>query len=132
VIEYYAEIRWVHVHAVIASIGLFAARGLLMILDLPWRQHFVLRTLPHAIDTALLTSALMLSSMLQQYPLAQPWLTVKLLALAVYIVLGSIALRRGRSRRVRFVAFGAALATVLFIVSVASLRNPLGLLSLLI
>jgi uncharacterized membrane protein SirB2 len=127
-IEYYAEIRSVHVHAVIASIALFALRGLLMVFDVPWRQHLVLRTLPHVIDTALLASALMLSSVLRQYPFVHGWLTVKVVALVAYIVLGSIALKRGRTKGIRLAAFVAALATVLFIVSVARLREPLGIL----
>jgi uncharacterized membrane protein SirB2 len=127
-IEYYAEIRSVHVLAVIASIALFTLRGLLMAFDVPWRQHLLLRTLPHVIDTALLASALMLSSVLRQYPFMHGWLTVKLVALVVYIVLGSIALKRGRTKRIRLAAFVAALATVLFIVSVARVRDPLGVL----
>jgi uncharacterized membrane protein SirB2 len=131
VIEYYAEIRWVHIHAVIVSIVLFTLRGALMAFEVPWRQHLVLRSLPHAIDTILLTSALMLSTVLQQYPFAQPWLTVKVVALVVYIVLGSIALKRGRTKGIRLAAFFAALATVLFIVSVARLREPLGILSMI-
>lgn len=130
-IEYYAAIRWVHVYAVLSSIALFTLRGVLMVVDAPWRQHFVLRTVPHVVDTVLLTSALMLSTVLQQYPFAQPWLTVKVVALVVYIVLGSIALKRGRTKGIRLAAFFAALATVLFIVSVARLREPLGILSML-
>jgi uncharacterized membrane protein SirB2 len=130
-IEHLAEIRWIHVHAVIASVALFTLRDLLMVYEVSWRQHLLLRTLPHFIDTALLTSALMLSSVLRQYPFVHSWLTVKVVALVVYIVFGSIALKRGRTKRIRLAAFFAALATVLFIVSVARLREPLGILSML-
>jgi uncharacterized membrane protein SirB2 len=54
-----------------------------------------------------------------QYPLAQPWLTAKVGALLLYIVLGSVALKRGRSKGIRAAAFLAALATFAYIVAVA-------------
>jgi len=56
---------------------------------------------------------------------------VKVLALAVYIVLGSVAIRRGRTMRVRLAAFFAALVVAAFIVSVARHHDPLGILGLL-
>jgi uncharacterized membrane protein SirB2 len=44
-----------------------------------------------------------------------------------YIVLGSIALKRGRTRRVRVAAFASALLAAAFLVSVARAHDPLGL-----
>jgi len=44
-------------------------------------------------------------------------------------VLGSIALRRGRTRRARIVAFVAALLTVGLIVGIARAHHPLGILA---
>jgi uncharacterized membrane protein SirB2 len=87
----------------------------------------VLRYLPHVVDTVLLTSALMLTTVIHQYPFAASWLTVKVVLLVVYIVLGSIALKRGRTRRVRAWAFIAALATVAFLLTVARTHHPLGI-----
>ena len=87
----------------------------------------MLRYLPHAVDTVLLTTALMLTTVIQQYPFAVGWLTAKVVLLVAYIVLGSIALKRGRTRQVRVVAFVAALATVAFLVSVARAHHPLGI-----
>jgi uncharacterized membrane protein SirB2 len=69
----------------------------------------------------------MLTTVIHQYPFAAGWLTAKIALLIVYIVLGSIALRRGRSRRVRAWAFIAALATVAFLVTVARAHHPLGI-----
>ena len=48
-----------------------------------------LRYLSYTIDTVLLTAALMLATILHQYPFVHAWLTVKVLLLVVYIVLGS-------------------------------------------
>ena len=77
----------------------------------------------------LLTAALMLTTIVHQYPFVQAWLTVKVLLLVVYIVLGTIALKRGRSPRERALAYVAALTVFAFIVSVARAHDPLGALA---
>jgi uncharacterized membrane protein SirB2 len=64
-----------------------------------------------------------------QLPFAQGWLTAKLIGLVVYILLGMMALKRGRTRKVRAVFFVAALTAFAYIVSVALTRSPLGFFS---
>ena len=125
--EYYLVLRNVHIACAILTITLFVLRGSLMLANSAWQQNVVLRYLPHAVDTVLLTTALMLTTVIQQYPFAVGWLTAKVVLLVAYIVLGSIALKRGRTRRVRVVAFVAALATVAFLASVARAHHPLGI-----
>lgn len=125
--EYYLVLRNLHVGCAIATITLFVLRGLLMLADSPRRHGPVLRYLPHVIDTVLLTTALMLTTVISQYPFSTGWLTVKLVLLVAYIVLGSIALNRGRTRAIRVAAFAAALATIGFLVSVARTHHPLGM-----
>jgi uncharacterized membrane protein SirB2 len=125
--EYYLVLRNVHIACAILTITLFVLRGSLMLANSAWQQNVVLRYLPHAVDTVLLTTALMLTTVIQQYPFAVGWLTAKVVLLVAYIVLGSIALKRGRTRQVRVVAFVAALATVAFLVSVARAHHPLGI-----
>ena len=129
--EYYLVLRNVHIACAILSITLFILRGSLMLANSAWQQNVVLRYLPHAVDTILLTSALMLTTVIRQYPFAAGWLTAKVALLIVYIVLGSIALKRGRTRQVRVVAFVAALATVAFLLSVARAHHPLGIFAVL-
>jgi uncharacterized membrane protein SirB2 len=58
------------------------------------------------------------------------WLTAKVLGLLAYIVLGSIALKRGRTRGQRILAFAAALLAAAYVVSVALTRDPLGFIAL--
>jgi uncharacterized membrane protein SirB2 len=81
------------------------------------------------IDMTLLAAAIALTLIIHQYPFVQAWLTVKVILLMVYIVLGTFALKRGRTRAVRATCFVAALAVYLFIVSVAYTQNPLGILA---
>lgn len=108
------------------SITLFVLRGGLMLTGSPLLRTAALRYLPHVVDTVLLTSALMLTTIIRQYPFVQGWLTLKVVLLVAYVVLGNIALKRGRTLRSRVLAFAAALATVLFLVSVARAHDPLG------
>jgi uncharacterized membrane protein SirB2 len=49
------------------------------------------------------------------------------LLLLAYVVLGSLALKRGRSRGTRLACYLAALAVYLFIASVARTHDPRGI-----
>ena len=101
----------------------------------------VIRTMPDqfasfgegrfVVDTVLLASALWLCWLLREYPFADSWLSAKVLGLLVYIGLGTIALKRGRTPRVRAAAFVAALAAFGYIVWVALTRDARGPLALL-
>jgi uncharacterized membrane protein SirB2 len=126
---YYLALRNVHITCAILTIALFLLRGGLMLTDSPWQRNVALRYLPHAVDTVLLTTALMLTTVIHQYPFAVGWLTAKVVLLVAYIVLGSIALKRGRTRAIRVTAFLAALATIGFLVTVARAHHPLGILA---
>lgn len=128
-IDFYPEIRLVHICAVLASGALFAIRGLAHNLGASWAMWAPLRFTSYTIDTVLLTAALMLASILHQYPFVHGWLTVKVSLLVVYIVLGSLALKRARSARTRWLTYSAALIVFAFIVSVARAHHPLGILS---
>jgi uncharacterized membrane protein SirB2 len=127
-IEFYPQIKAVHVAAVILSGSLFALRGILMLAKSRWTNHPVLRWQSYAIDTTLLTAALMLVTILHQYPFVQTWLTAKVLLLVVYIVLGTFALKRGRTRRVQVACWFAALFVFGFIMSIARTHDPWGIL----
>src|SRR5512138_289254 len=118
-IEFYPQIKLVHIVAVLASGGLFFLRGLALHLGGTWAMAAPLRYLSYTVDTVLLTAALMLATILHQYPFVHGWLTTKVLLLVVYIVLGSYALRRGETRTVRARAYVAALLVYGFIISIA-------------
>jgi uncharacterized membrane protein SirB2 len=118
----------VHVAAVMASGGLFALRGAGVLAGARWPMFAPLRYLSYTIDTVLLTAALMLATILHQYPFVHAWLTVKVLLLVGYIVLGTLALKRARTRRARAWCFAAAVLLYLFIASVARAHSPWGIL----
>jgi uncharacterized membrane protein SirB2 len=130
-IEFYPEIRLVHIAAVFASGGLFMLRGIVLFAGGRWAMAAPLRFLSYTIDTVLLTAALMLMTIVGQYPFVHAWLTVKVLLLVVYIVLGFVAFWKGRTLATRVGFWVAALAVYGFIITVARAHDPLGFLSTL-
>jgi uncharacterized membrane protein SirB2 len=126
----YLLVKQVHIACAILSITGFAARGVLMLRDSPLLQSRVARIAPHVVDSVLLASAIALAWQSGQYPFSHGWLTAKVLGLLAYVGLGMVALKRGRTKTIRAIAFAAALVAALYIVAVALARNPLPLPSL--
>lgn len=126
---WYLEIRWLHIAAVIGSGSLFALRGVMMLARSRFANHPALRVMSVVIDTILLGAALLLVAIIHQYPFVHTWLTAKVVLLAVYIALGHMALKRGRTRTLRALCYVAALAVYLFIVGIARSHDPLGVLA---
>lgn len=125
----YLAIKHLHVTCVILSLCGFLLRGAWMIRGSALLQHRLARVLPHIVDTVLLLSALWLAVEIRQYPFVAPWVTAKVLGLLGYIVLGTIALKRGRSFGARVSALVAAVVVYLWIVSVALSKNAAGFLA---
>lgn len=86
-----------------------------MMLNHPALHYKLTRILPHIVDTLLLISAITLVIMSRQYPLASDWVTLKVGLLFVYILLGTFALKRGKTLAARRIFFVAALLTILAI-----------------
>jgi uncharacterized membrane protein SirB2 len=121
----YLAIKHLHITFAVLSGSFFVLRGLWMLLDAPLLRRRWVKVVPHVVDTLLLASALVLVFWSGQYPFVQAWLTAKVLALIAYIVLGAIALKRGKTKGVRTFALFAALATFAYIVAVALTRQAL-------
>lgn len=126
----YYTIKHVHVLCVVLSGVGFLLRGILMLMRSPALAHPVARIAPHVVDTILLASAVVLAAMIGAYPFVSGWITAKVVGLIVYIALGMVALRRGRTRSVKAGTFVAALVVYAWIVSVAMTKNSLGFLAL--
>src|SRR3970040_2106485 len=104
----YVLARDLHVGAVVLRLAGFAARAALTLAGSPLLGTRFVRVAPHVVDTVLLASAAWLAWQLGQYPFVHGWLTAKLLALLAYIALGTLALRRGRTKALRVAAFAGA------------------------
>jgi len=124
-IEYYPQIKAVHVGTVFASGALFAARGALVLAGTRWGMAAPLRVLSYAIDTVLLIAAMLLLLVLHMNPAAHSWLGLKIGLLLVYIMVGSFALKRGRTPRIRTACYVAALLLYAWIIGIARAHHPL-------
>lgn len=116
-----------HLHMTCAALSglLFLARGILMMRESPLLQRRWVNSSSHVIDTVLLGSALTMVVWSAQYPFVLDWLTVKVLAVIAYIVVGAVALRRGKTKGIRTGAFIGALLLFGYIVKVALTKQVL-------
>ena len=121
----YGLVKLLHLTTVAVTLALFILRGVWMMTAPPRLQAHWVRIVPHVNDTLLLASGISLALLIRQYPLVNGWLTAKLFALILYIVLGTVALKRGKTGRLRIAAWGAALLTFGYIVAVAITQAPL-------
>lgn len=89
----YPIVKQIHVWLVLISITLFQFRY--------WYFKFraqpvgqVVRILPHAVDTLLLITGVSLAVLALLNPLVATWLGFKLIALLVYIMAGTLAMKK--------------------------------------
>lgn len=120
----YNTLKTIHLGSILLSITGFSLRGILMLSNSSLVWNRVVRTVPHIVDTVLLVTGIWLAVLIQQYPGSSPWLTAKLLALLAYIGLGFVALRLGRTKTIRVVAFFAALTCFAYMALVAVQKHP--------
>ena len=126
-LSYYAQVKSAHIFFVSLSGVLFLLRGLAVVFGGQWAMAKPWRFLSYAIDTGLFLAGLSLILMLSLNPINTPWLGIKLICLVVYIVLGSLALKRAPSENIRRLSYAGALALFVFMVSIALNHHPLGL-----
>ena len=120
----YSLIKNLHLATIALTLALFVLRGAWMMADSPRLQARWVRIVPHVNDTLLLTSGISLAILMQQYPLVHGWLTAKFFALIAYILLGTIALKRGKTKAQRVAAWIAALLVFGYMVAVAMAHDP--------
>lgn len=119
----YLALKHLHVTCVALSGLGFLLRGIWMLHDSPRLNARLSRLLPHLLDSLLLGSALSMAYLSSQYPFVESWLTAKFFALLAYILLGMVALKRGKTKPVRAVALVFALLAYVYLISVAVNRS---------
>ncbi len=115
----YAFLRGLHIATVHITLVLFLLRAYWMVTESPKLEERWVRIAPHVNDTLLLTAAIAMLAVGGLNPLAQPWLLAKIIGLLAYIGLGTLALKRGRTKATRLKALIAALGVFAYIVAVA-------------
>ena len=124
--EFYLQIKHFHIAIALLSGAVFAVRGAFLLGGARWPQALPVKWFSYAVDTALLTAALMLLTILPWAMFANGWLLVKLGLLVAYVVVGVFALRRGRTWRIRAACYVVALLLFGAVYSIARAHHPLG------
>ena len=120
----YLILKNLHLTTIAITLTLFVLRGAWMMTSSPLLQARWVRIVPHVNDSLLLASGIGLAVLIRQYPLTHGWLTAKFFALIAYIVRGTIALKRGRTRGQRISAWFAALLVFGYMAAVARAHDP--------
>lgn len=120
----YWPLKYAHIALAFLSLTGFVLRGFWMMRGTALLDHRAVRTVPHVVDTLFLLSGIGLVLTLSLPVMQSPWLLSKLAGLVAYVVLGSIALRRGPTLAARQIAFVAALSAFAYIVGAAVSKSP--------
>ena len=120
----YTVLKMIHVSSVILSYLLFLTRGIWMMRSSAQLQQRWVKIMPHVIDTVLLTSAIVLAALIQQYPLVDSWLTAKVAGLLLYIGLGMTAFGFGKTYTIKVSAWIMAQIVFFYIILIALTKNP--------
>src|SRR5690625_994537 len=115
----YTILKHIHMSAAFLTAALFFLRGSWMVFSPRLLQRRWVKIVPHIIDTVLLVAALLLVYKLFQFGAVLTWVLAKVVGVVVYIVLGTIALKRGRTMPIRIAAFAGGLLTCVYILAVA-------------
>lgn len=121
----YLAIKTIHVSCAIITLFGFLLRGFWMLIESPQLNQKLVKTLPHIIDTILLLSAIILLVLSGQSLYPFNWITLKIIILVLYIVFGTIALKRGKTKQIRIKAFLLSLASITSIFLLAILKPVL-------
>ena len=126
----YILLKQIHIVCAIFTISGFTLRGVWMLMDSPLLAHKLTRIVPHVVDTLFLLSGIFMLVVAGLNPFGQPWLVAKFVALIAYIVLGTIAIRRGPTKNVRAIAFVSAISVFAYVIGVGMSRSPASWLAL--
>ncbi len=114
----------IHLTCVALTFVSFSIRGIWMLSNSPCLQHNLTRVIPHVIDTILLLSGITLVIVIYQADFLQPWLITKVIALTIYIIFGSVALKYGKTRMLRITSLFCAWLVFFYIIAVAITKSP--------
>lgn len=120
----YLLIKQAHILFAITSGTLFVIRSIWSYSEMQILQQRWVKISPHVIDSLLLLSAIALVVISNQYPWETTWLGAKVLALLVYIGLGTMAIKRGKTPKVRALFATLALCVFIYMFGVALNKHP--------
>ncbi|MGV3002722.1 SirB2 family protein [Vibrio sp.] len=122
----YTSMKHVHLLAIALSVLFLTVRYILMMMDSPLLNKKFFKVTPHIVDTVLLLSGIFLIFITGFMPFtaAGAWLTEKISCVLVYIALGFVALKLGKNKVIRSVAFFGALGWLYWAAHLAMTKVP--------
>lgn len=117
-------LKYVHLGFAVATISSFGVRGYWMMTGSEKLARRITRIVPHIIDALFLATGIAMIYLLALPVLQSSWLLAKFAGLIAYVVLGAIALRRGKTMQIRLIAFVGALSAFAYIVGAALSKSP--------
>lgn len=127
---WYLSLKYLHAGLALLSVSGFALRWFWMCRGSPLLEHTITRRLPHIIDSLFLLTGIILALAISQYPFVHDWLTAKVIGLVLYIIFGTLALKRAPNLIWKSFFFVLALATFAYILGVARTWNTASWLTL--
>ncbi len=119
----YMGLKHLHMTCVALSASLFVLRFAWRMQGSALSQRKLVKIAPHVIDTCLLLSALGLAVMASINPFEQTWLAAKIIALLLYIFLGTMAIKRSKTQRGQLISFAFACGVFAYIIAVAMTKQ---------
>lgn len=116
-------LKIVHITCAITTICGFILRGYWMMTASDWLQRKPVRIAPHVIDALFLVSGIAMLYVLSINPFTQSWLIAKFGGLVIYVLLGTIAIKRGPTLQIRVIALVGAVSVFAYIAGVALSRS---------
>jgi uncharacterized membrane protein SirB2 len=120
----YWIIKSFHMAFAALAIAGFLLRGYWMIIGSNLQRNRATRIAPHIVDTLFFSSGIWLVIMLNLDWVKVPWLLAKFAGLSAYVGFGMIAMRFGRTQKIRTIAFVGAVAAFAYIAGVALTKSP--------
>lgn len=122
----YMALKHAHMMFALISIVLFMLRAWIAVPSPARIKSKVLKVLPHIIDTLLLILGVWLAVLMKYNPMGNsPWLAAKIIGLVLYIIVGTIAIKRGKTAKQRLIATIAAIVIFAYIYGAAVTKSPL-------
>lgn len=91
-------LKLLHIACALTSYILFVLRSYWRYIRSDRLQQGWIKKVPHFVDSTLLISALLMAWGIGQYPFVNSWLTIKTIALVLYIVFGLFTLRFAKEK----------------------------------
>lgn len=122
--QFYLPLRHLHLSLVVISVLFFITRAGLMFAGKSIHQQKWAKMTSRTVDTFLLISALILCTIINQYPFVDAWITEKVVSVIAYIILAYIALYQAKTTKNRILTAVGAVGWVVIAAKLAMLKQP--------